>query len=77
MDWNSKHPLLVGERATSSSTFGSVEKKGFDTGNPMVFVTQKIDLTMAGKSQPSITEERSHVYVAESVSPSNTPRVGK
>lgn len=76
MSWHARHPLLVGEKATSTSTFGSVEKKGFDTGNPMVFVTQKIDITAAGNTHPSITEERSHVYVAESVSPSNTPRVG-
>ncbi|KAJ7097884.1 hypothetical protein B0H15DRAFT_823136 [Mycena belliarum] len=77
MSWNSRHPLLVGERATSTSTFGSVEKKGFDTKNPMVFVTQRIDITMAGKDQPSVTEERSHVYVADSVAPSSTPRVVK
>ncbi|KAJ7709862.1 hypothetical protein B0H17DRAFT_1029536 [Mycena rosella] len=77
MSWNPEHPLLVGETATSTSTFGSVEKKNFDTENPMVFVTQKIDITTAGKSEPSITEERSHVYVAESVSPSNTPRAVK
>ncbi|KAJ7449856.1 hypothetical protein FB451DRAFT_1343006 [Mycena latifolia] len=74
MSWNPEQPLLIGEKATSTSTFGSVEKKGFDTENPMVFVTQKIDITMAGKSHPSIKEERSHVYVAESVSPNNTPR---
>ncbi|KAJ7109421.1 hypothetical protein C8R44DRAFT_635387 [Mycena epipterygia] len=77
MSWNPKYPLLVGEKATSTSTFGSVEKKGFDTGNPMVFVTQKIDITTIGKKDPSITEERSHVYVAESVSPNNTPRAVK
>ncbi|KAJ6596939.1 hypothetical protein DFH09DRAFT_904224 [Mycena vulgaris] len=77
MSWNLKHPLLVGETAKSTSTFGSVEKKGFDTGNPMVFVTQKIDITMAGKTHPSVMEERSHVYVAESVSPTNTPRAVK
>ncbi|KAJ7111558.1 hypothetical protein C8R43DRAFT_1041407 [Mycena crocata] len=77
MSWNAEHPLLVGEKATSTSTFGSVERKGFDTPSPMVFVTQKIDITKAGKSQPSVVEERSHVYVAESVSPSNTPRAVK
>ncbi|KAJ6502525.1 hypothetical protein C8R45DRAFT_976875 [Mycena sanguinolenta] len=77
MAWNLKRPLLVGNTATSSSTFGSVEKKGFDTNNPMVFVTQRIDITMAGETEPSITEQRSHVYMGESVSPSNTPRVVK
>ncbi|KAJ7905521.1 hypothetical protein B0H14DRAFT_2660601 [Mycena olivaceomarginata] len=68
MSWHKKHPLLVGNTATSSSTFGST---------PMVFVTQKIDITMAGETHPSVTEERSHVYMAESVSPSNTPRIVK
>ncbi|KAF7363469.1 Histone H2B [Mycena sanguinolenta] len=77
MSWNSKHPLLVGKTATSSSTFGSVEKKGFDTESPMVFVTQRINITMAGETEPSITEERSHVYMGESVAPSNIPRVVK
>lgn len=76
ISWNVKHPLLVGEKAVSTSTFGSVEKKSFDTANPMVFVTQKIDIRMVGNTHSSITEERSHVYVAESVSPSNVPRVG-
>ncbi|KAJ7452394.1 hypothetical protein B0H11DRAFT_2073235 [Mycena galericulata] len=76
MSWNASHPLLVGEKATSTSIFGSVEKKGFDTGNPMVFVTQKIDITNP-TGQTSITEERSHVYVADSVSPNNTPRAVK
>ncbi|KAJ7172454.1 hypothetical protein C8R46DRAFT_149445 [Mycena filopes] len=77
MSWDAKHPLRVGDKAISTSTFGSVEKKGFETANPMVFVTQKIEITGAGKTHPSITEERSHVYVAESVSPSNVPRAVK
>ncbi|KAJ6496699.1 hypothetical protein C8R47DRAFT_1115217 [Mycena vitilis] len=77
MSWNPKHPLLTGEKAVSTSTFGSVKKKGFDTGKPMVFVTQQIDIRIPGKAHPSITEERSHVYVAESVSPSNIPRAVK
>ncbi|KAF8212209.1 hypothetical protein K438DRAFT_1806164 [Mycena galopus ATCC 62051] len=73
MSWNAQHPLLIGKTATSSSTFGSVEKKGFDTESPMVFVTQKIDITMAGETHPAITEERSHVYLAESVAPAIFP----
>jgi len=76
ISWDLKNPLLAGERATSTSTFGSVEKKAFDTASPMVFVTQKIDITGgSGTSQPSIVEERCHVYVADSVSRSNIPRV--
>ncbi|KAK7014842.1 histone H2B [Favolaschia claudopus] len=77
ISWNAKRPLLVGKTATSSSTFGSVEKKGFDTDSPMVFVTQRINVTMMGEEQPSITEERSHVYMGDSVSPSPIPRVVK
>ncbi|KAJ7632663.1 hypothetical protein FB45DRAFT_913084 [Roridomyces roridus] len=77
ISWNAAHPILIGDKVTSTSTFGSVEKKGLDTDNPMVFVTQKISFTKHGHNQPSITEERSHVYVAESVSPSNVPRAVK
>lgn len=77
MSWSAKHPLLIGKTATSSSTFGSVQKKGFDTESPMVFVTQEIEITMAGETHPSVTEERSHVYMTDSASPSNTPRVGE
>ncbi|KAF7294909.1 Histone H2B [Mycena indigotica] len=73
--WDVNHPLRVGDKAISTSHFGSVQKKGFETSNPMVFVTQKINITTAGQSTSSITEERSHVYVGESVAPSSTPRV--
>ncbi|KAJ7230683.1 hypothetical protein GGX14DRAFT_584271 [Mycena pura] len=63
--WDSRNPLLVGTSAVSTSTIDSVEKKGFEKGSPMVFVTQKITVTMDGNSAPSLVEERSHVYLAE------------
>ncbi|KAJ7285786.1 hypothetical protein C8J57DRAFT_1168486 [Mycena rebaudengoi] len=74
LSWNAKIPLLVGDLATATSNFDSVVKKGFDTGNPMVFVTQKININTVGRNKPSIVEERSHVYAAEYVTPSNVPR---
>ncbi|KAJ7063339.1 hypothetical protein C8F01DRAFT_1132598 [Mycena amicta] len=73
--WDINNPLRVGEKAVSTSHFGSVQKKAFDTNNPMVFVTQKIVIAAEGQKQPSITEERSHVYAA--VSPNTTPRAVK
>ncbi|KAF7323006.1 Histone H2B [Mycena chlorophos] len=75
--WDSSQPLRVGDTAVSTSHFGNVQKKGFETANPMLFVTQKIDIAKKGASQPSILEERSHVYMNESTSPSPTPRAVK
>lgn len=65
MRWDGP-PLLIGERATAISTVDSVEKKGFEKGKPMIFVTQNIDVTMVGKKDPSIVEKRTHVYIPES-----------
>ncbi|EIW85149.1 hypothetical protein CONPUDRAFT_117715 [Coniophora puteana RWD-64-598 SS2] len=64
MRWNKSNPLLVGEKASSISTTEAIDKKGFDQGTPMVFVKQKIEVTMADQTTPSLTEERSHVYLA-------------
>ncbi|KAJ7740942.1 hypothetical protein DFH07DRAFT_838540 [Mycena maculata] len=61
MAWDAENPLLVGERAVSTSTIESVAKKA-----SMLFVNQKIEITMAGRTRPSVVEERSHVYLAES-----------
>ncbi|KAJ6581006.1 hypothetical protein B0H19DRAFT_1017554 [Mycena capillaripes] len=74
MTWDVKNPLRMGGSAVSTSTVDSVDKKGFDTGSPMVFVKQKIDITMAGETHPSVVEERSHVYIADSVAVSKVPR---
>ncbi|KAF7305000.1 Histone H2B [Mycena kentingensis (nom. inval.)] len=74
ISWDRKNVLRVGDTAVSTSHFGSVQKKGFDSSNPMVFVTQKIEIGKKGATEPSITEERSHVYVGESVSPSVNPK---
>ncbi|KAF8550282.1 hypothetical protein OG21DRAFT_1419944 [Imleria badia] len=68
MRWNTKRggTLRVGDDAHSVSTIASVEKKGFDAANahPMVFVTQRIHITARGREEPSVVEERSHVYLA-------------
>ncbi|KAH7889225.1 hypothetical protein F5I97DRAFT_489777 [Phlebopus sp. FC_14] len=70
MAWTSAGDLAlrVGQTARAVSTIASVEKKGFDAGpasaNPMVFVKQRIEVTAEGRTQPSVVEERSHVYLA-------------
>ncbi|KAG6334831.1 hypothetical protein ID866_4253 [Astraeus odoratus] len=69
MQWNSdpRGALRVGQKASAVSTVASVKKKGFDgdpDANPMVFVTQRIEITSKGREEPSVVEERSHVYLA-------------
>jgi len=64
MRWNRSNPLLVGEKASSTSTAEAIDKKGFDKGTPMVFVKQKIEVIMADQTTPSLTEDRLHVYLA-------------
>ncbi|KAI0807538.1 hypothetical protein C8Q74DRAFT_1227982 [Fomes fomentarius] len=59
-----KRPLYVGDMAAAVSTIHAVEKKGFETGTPMVFVKQKIEYSAAGIKEVCIEEERSHVYLA-------------
>ncbi|KAJ7272698.1 hypothetical protein B0H12DRAFT_591701 [Mycena haematopus] len=66
--------LRIGDKAVSRATVASVEKKGFDVGSPMVFVKQRIEITPEGGGAPSIVEERSHVYIADSVAVSQVPR---
>ena len=76
-EWNNANPLLVGSRATASFSVASVVKKGFENGNPMVFVNQKIDIVREGFLVPSVTEIRSHVYLPENSKPSDKPRKGR
>ncbi|KAF7317783.1 MaoC-like domain-containing protein [Mycena kentingensis (nom. inval.)] len=73
ISWNAQKPLIAGASATSRSTIGSVEKKGFEKGTPMVFVKQHIDVTLDGEDVASVMEERAHVYIAEP-SGNKTPR---
>jgi len=68
MTWDTSNPLIIGKRTKSVSTVMSAEKKGFEKGNPMVFVTQNIQFTQEGKQTPSVTEERAHVYFNPEVS---------
>lgn len=76
MSWDNRNPLLIGERVIANSKVTSIQKKGFDRGNPMLFLTQSIDYTMLGKSTPSLVEERKHVYLAQTGS-NRSPRNGK
>lgn len=72
MRWNTSPggALCVGDTAHAVSTIASVEKKGFDSdvassgAHPMVLVKQRIEVTAEGRAEPSVVEERSHVYLA-------------
>lgn len=69
MWWNPKpgSALNIGDKAYAVSTIASVDKKGFDGENaahPKVFVKQKIQVTAQGREEPSVVEERAHVYLA-------------
>ena len=59
-----KRPLCIGDRAAAISTISAVDKKGFETGTPMVFVKQKIEYRGVGIDEVCVEEERSHVYLA-------------
>ncbi|KII88448.1 hypothetical protein PLICRDRAFT_111173 [Plicaturopsis crispa FD-325 SS-3] len=72
MVWGGANPLVVGRKATMSSDVAAVEKKGFESGSPMVFVKQRISIKMEGSEDASVEEERSHVYLP--VSPGSAPR---
>jgi hydroxyacyl-ACP dehydratase HTD2-like protein with hotdog domain len=75
--WNNNNPLTIGGKATANCSIGSVEKKGFEEGgNPKVFVKQRIELAMAGKKEPSVIEERSHVYLSSATGVNRSVREG-
>ncbi|KAG2357672.1 hypothetical protein BDR07DRAFT_1419598 [Suillus spraguei] len=74
MAWNNDQPLRVGEKATAVSTVAKVEKKGFEVGKPMIFVKQRIEVTVEGQSKPGMVEERAHVYQASVVGRRRVPR---
>ncbi|EIM90072.1 uncharacterized protein STEHIDRAFT_108664 [Stereum hirsutum FP-91666 SS1] len=61
--WNGSDDLRIGEYATSKSIIKEVEKKGFETGSPMVFVKQHIQISSGRSAEPQVEEERSHVYL--------------
>lgn len=50
--WNA--PLIVGKLSTASSIFHSVTKKGFEKGNPMVFVKQHVFYQNDGVHQVAV-----------------------
>jgi hypothetical protein len=62
MTWNKDWALKVGEKAAAVSTVANIEKKGFEAGNPMIFVKQRIEVTVERRSEPGMVEERTHVY---------------
>lgn len=86
MEWDNDSPLRSHMGAQANCAIVSVDKKGFDVKDgeprksPMVFVTQRIEVTMANKSMhgPSLIEERSHVYLSETASSTNkAPKEGE
>lgn len=75
--WDASNPLVIGKPAISVSTVSSTEKKGFEKGNPMVFVTQNIQFTQEGQQTPSVTEERAHVYFNPEISSSKPKKLNR
>ncbi|KNZ71789.1 hypothetical protein J132_07278 [Termitomyces sp. J132] len=53
MVWDPEVPLMIGQRATATWGIDSVKKKVDDPQKiPMVFVNQRIDITMSGNTRP-------------------------
>ncbi|KAJ7173695.1 hypothetical protein C8R46DRAFT_991536 [Mycena filopes] len=73
MTWNNDDPLLVGASAVSSATVTQVERKNYSQDS-LVYVTQDIKITLAGKTQPSIVEQRSHAYIQKHVVAGRLPK---
>ncbi|KAJ7035565.1 hypothetical protein C8F04DRAFT_511511 [Mycena alexandri] len=71
--WDNDNPLLVGESAVASSTVTEIEEKVYKS-NTLVFVTQTIEITMVGKTRPSVVEQRSHAYIATLTETGRLPR---
>ncbi|KAK0503291.1 hypothetical protein EDD18DRAFT_1137239 [Armillaria luteobubalina] len=74
LSWMAGNPLLVGGKATARMTIGSVEKKNFDRGRPIVFVNKKIEISMEDSAVPSVVEERVHVYLPVAAAVKKEPR---
>ncbi|GLB34915.1 putative 3-hydroxyacyl-[acyl-carrier-protein] dehydratase activity [Lyophyllum shimeji] len=74
--WDPENPLIIGKKASATWGIGTVEQKGFDDPkkDPMVFVNQRIDITMEGKARPSVSEERTHVYISNTAQIKKVPR---
>ena len=60
--WDTKQDLVIGEEAVAHSSVHSVERKRFEEGRPMLFVTQRMEITQNGNPNPAIVEDRAHVY---------------
>ncbi|KAG7452482.1 uncharacterized protein BT62DRAFT_925035 [Guyanagaster necrorhizus] len=74
ISWMAENPLLIGGKATARMTIGSVKKKNFDRGRPIVFVNKKIEISMEHSAVPSVIEERVHVYLPVAATVKQEPR---
>lgn len=72
--WNNDSPLLVGKNTYGASSVAKSEKKGFDKGKPMLFITQRIKFSQEESLAPSVVEERRHVYFHAEIF-ANRPKV--
>ncbi|KAG1744792.1 hypothetical protein EDB19DRAFT_1694291, partial [Suillus lakei] len=78
MTWNKGGELNVGKKANAVSTVAKVEKKGFEVGKPMILVKQRIEVTVQGRNEPGMAEERAHVYQPSvATARSREPRQGE
>ncbi|KAG1732594.1 hypothetical protein EDB19DRAFT_2026971 [Suillus lakei] len=78
MTWNKGGELNVGKKANAVSTVAKVEKKGFEVGKPMILVKQRIEVTVQGRNEPGMAEERAHIYQPSvATARSREPRQGE
>ncbi|KAF9053713.1 hypothetical protein BDZ89DRAFT_1056281 [Hymenopellis radicata] len=77
-DLEQRETAAYRHKANSTMTVASVLKKGFEHEKPKVFVTKQIALTMEGSSEPSVVEDRVHVYlpISEKRQPQEGPTLG-
>ena len=64
IEW--RKPLIIGGKACARARVSSVSKsnRGLDGTAPMVFVSQRIEITNEGEEECAVLEERTHVYLA-------------
>lgn len=63
--WDNTNKLHIGDDAIADISVKSVEFKGQESKSPMVFVNQELRIGPLGFTQPSVIEERIHVYLPQ------------
>ncbi|KAF9533025.1 hypothetical protein CPB83DRAFT_806774 [Crepidotus variabilis] len=63
MTWNNELPLKIGIKTKASSRVQDTKMRGVEAGNPKLFARKAIQYVQEGQTVPSLTEERTHVYL--------------